>query len=180
MVDPKPHQFGSQFGGQLEDRLRTLRQGHVWAGSATGSKSLPPPQYFRASSRRTESEHDGTFFEATAAEHRARAIEAAIAVGKGYAREGWVFRRKRGEGPLSMSIAWKAWRRLALRAGVPLVPFHALRHTCATVMLAPGVDIRTMADVLGHADVATTLRYVHSTQGSTRWAATAMGKALGS
>ena len=49
------------------------------------------------------------------------------------------------------------------------------------VMLAQGIDVRTVADVLGHADVSTTLRtYVHSTEGATRRAATAMGAALSS
>ncbi len=79
-----------------------------------------------------------------------------------------------------MSIVWKAWRKLAERAGVRLVRFHDLRHTTATLMLAQGIDVRTVADILGHADVSTTLRtYVHTTEGSTRRAALAIGEALG-
>jgi len=63
--------------------------------------------------------------------------------------------------------------------GVRLVRFHDLRHTTATVMLAQGIDVRTVADVLGHSDVATALRtYVHATEGTTRRAAQAMGEAL--
>lgn len=78
-----------------------------------------------------------------------------------------------------MSIVWKAWRKLADRAGVRPVRFHDLRHTTATVMLAQGIDVRTVADVLGHSDVSTTLRtYVHSTEGATRHAAQVMGEAL--
>jgi integrase len=47
-------------------------------------------------------------------------------------------------------------------------------------MLSQGIDVRTVADVLGHSDVATTLRtYVHSTEGSARRAAQVMGEALG-
>ncbi|HET7421093.1 MAG TPA: tyrosine-type recombinase/integrase [Candidatus Dormibacteraeota bacterium] len=54
-----------------------------------------------------------------------------------------------------------------------------MRHTTATLMLARGIDVRTVADVLGHADVATTLRtYVHSTEGSARRAIDALGEAL--
>jgi len=79
-----------------------------------------------------------------------------------------------------MSIVWKAWRKLARRAGVRPVRFHDRRHTTATVMLSQGIDARTVADVLGHSDVSTTLRtYVHSTEGATRRAAQAMGEALG-
>jgi integrase len=113
-------------------------------------------------------------------QHRARAAKAALAAGRSYDLSGWVFRRTRGEGPLSMSIVWKAWRRLALKAGVRLVRFHDLRHTTATVMLAQGIDVRTVADVLGHSDVSTTLRtYVHSTEGASRHAAQVIGEALG-
>ena len=39
---------------------------------------------------------------------------------------------------------------------------------------------RTVADILGHADVTTTLRtYVHTTEGAARKAADTMGAALG-
>jgi integrase len=40
--------------------------------------------------------------------------------------------------------------------------FHALRHAYASVLLAEGVDIRALADYLGHADPGFTLRvYCH-------------------
>jgi site-specific recombinase XerD len=40
--------------------------------------------------------------------------------------------------------------------------FHALRHAYASVLLADGVDIRALADYLGHADPGFTLRvYCH-------------------
>lgn len=41
--------------------------------------------------------------------------------------------------------------------------FHALRHTFATRCIEAGVDVKTLSEMLGHADVKTTLnRYVHS------------------
>src|SRR5690349_10931354 len=54
-------------------------------------------------------------------DHRTRAIESGLACGRSYDTTSWVFRRSRGDGPLSMSIIWKAWRQLAVRAGVRLV-----------------------------------------------------------
>lgn len=43
------------------------------------------------------------------------------------------------------------------------VTFHTLRHTFATRCVECGFDIKTLSEVLGHADVKTTLnRYVHS------------------
>ena len=41
----------------------------------------------------------------------------------------------------------------------PKVTFHSLRHTHATMLLTNGVDVRTVAERLGHTDAATTLRY---------------------
>lgn len=41
--------------------------------------------------------------------------------------------------------------------------FHTLRHTFATRCVEAEVDIKTLSELLGHADVKTTLnRYVHS------------------
>ena len=38
---------------------------------------------------------------------------------------------------------------------------HALRHTCASRLLAKGCDIVTIKEWLGHADIQTTMRYAH-------------------
>ncbi len=38
---------------------------------------------------------------------------------------------------------------------------HALRHTCASRLLNKGVDIVTIRDWLGHADIKTTMIYAH-------------------
>ena len=41
-----------------------------------------------------------------------------------------------------------------------------MRHTATTLMIAGGVDIKTVKEICGHADIATTMNYVHLITGS--------------
>ena len=97
----------------------------------------------------------------------------------GLVATGPVFRREDGR-PLSASIVLKAWHQALKRAGLPLIRFHDARHSVATTLLARGLSARLVADVLGHANVSTTLAvYAHSTASQHDQAAAILGEALG-
>lgn len=47
-------------------------------------------------------------------------------------------------------------KRLLEKAGLPDVRFHDLRHGAATVLLAAGVPLKVVSELLGHSSVAIT------------------------
>jgi len=74
----------------------------------------------------------------------------------------WVFPSAAGT-PIGICNFHKnSWRPLLQRAELPPTRFHDLRHTAATLMLSRGVPVKVVSEMLGHADVSTTLSiYAH-------------------
>jgi integrase len=93
---------------------------------------------------------------------------------------GWVFPSRNGTPMNCHNLINRSWWPLLGRAGLPRVPFHCLRHTCASLLLSRNVHPKLVQELLGHADISTTLNtYSHvipSLRGET---ASAMKDVLG-
>ncbi|GGJ59171.1 tyrosine-type recombinase/integrase [Deinococcus roseus] len=75
--------------------------------------------------------------------------------------EGLVFPSKRGTFQVPNNLL-KIFKKLMVAAGVPMIRFHDLRHTAASLLVRHGVPIKVVAERLGHKDASLTLRvYTH-------------------
>lgn len=109
---------------------------------------------------------------------RAQLLELALAMKAG--TPVWVFPASRDlsrwVNPSTMSHRWS---RLRAEHSLDKVKLHHLRHFMASQMLAAGVDVRTVANRLGHANPTTTLRvYAHLIPEADRAAADDLGALL--
>ena len=68
----------------------------------------------------------------------------------------------RGGKALTREMLWMLVKKYATRAGLNTkVSPHTLRHSFATHLLAGGADLRTVQELLGHANIRTTQHYTH-------------------
>jgi len=74
----------------------------------------------------------------------------------------------------------RSWfRPLLVKAGLPAIRIHDLRHSYASIALARGVHPKVVQEALGHSTIAVTLDlYSHVVPSLQREAAKEMGEAL--
>jgi len=89
-----------------------------------------------------------------------------------------LFTKNNGE-PIFPDTPSQWFRRFRKRHNLPDLPFHGIRHTNASVMMAEGVDVATVSKRLGHADINVTLRrYGHAIKEKDRGATDTLSRTL--
>lgn len=73
----------------------------------------------------------------------------------GCCNKGYVFCRPDGN-PFDVSYVSKHFSKALEKAGLRHIRFHDLRHSCASMMLNSGCNLRDVGAWLGHADISTT------------------------
>ena len=92
----------------------------------------------------------------------------------------YLFRQPNGK-PMNPSTFTFRFKKILKQNGLPSeLNLHSLRHTNASLLIAQGVDVRTVASLLGHAQASTTLDiYAHAFDKNKRKAQEKLGKAIG-
>lgn len=85
----------------------------------------------------------------------------------------WVFCYESGD-RLTHAICRRPLQRACRAVGIAQVQWHALRHTFASHLVSNGTSLRAVQQLLGHANYATTERYVHLSPRATRDAVNAL------
>jgi integrase len=110
--------------------------------------------------------------------HRVRQLEERLLAGTMWQDTGFVFTSSVGT-PLDERNVTRQFQRMLVQAQLPHMRFHDLRHSCATLLLAQGVTLNMVAEILGHSRVSTTTDiYGHVTKAQRTEAARRMNAAL--
>jgi integrase len=110
------------------------------------------------------------------ARHRAEQARQRLQLGDLWQDQGLVFPAEDGN-PWKPSLFSDGMRRLFRRAGLPEMTARNLRHSFATAV-APEVDMKTLAAILGHTGPEMTWRYVRASEAQRAKAAEATDRAL--
>lgn len=80
--------------------------------------------------------------------------------------------------PAAREEDWAEFKDILREAGVPDRRLHDLRHACATLLIAQGVPLRVVQEVLGHSRSSVTEKYTHVVAQQVADATGTLGKAL--
>lgn len=112
-------------------------------------------------------------------QQKARQAERRLQLEPAYQNPGLVIAQEDGRPSAPVSLT-HAFRKVAKREGLTGLRFHDLRHTSARLLLASGVDMKTVSSRLGHSSATTTLNiYAHTLRETDQRAARKMDQILG-
>jgi integrase len=95
-------------------------------------------------------------------DHRIRQLRQREEAGTRWQEHGLVFTNDKGHPIDARNLRKRSFPALLERASLAPIRFHDLRHTCATLLMAAGVPVKAISEMLGHSDITTTLRiYAH-------------------
>jgi integrase len=80
--------------------------------------------------------------------------------------EGTIFRNEQGGPVFHDNFSDRKFEKDVKEWGGRRIRFHDLRHTATTLLIACGVDIKTVKEICGHADIKTTMNYIHMVPGN--------------
>jgi integrase len=89
--------------------------------------------------------------------HRLRQAEERLRLGEAWTSLNLVFPNTIGGPIIAQHFRDRWWYPLLERAGLPRIRFHDLRHTAATLLLARGINVKVVSEMLGHSNIAITL-----------------------
>jgi integrase len=114
-------------------------------------------------------------------QHRKRQLEERMRLAGLWQDRGLVFPNELGSLFNPSNLRNRSFKRIKARSGVREdLRFHDLRHTCATLLLSGGVNVKVVSEMLGHASITITLNtYAHVLPDMQDSAAEAMEAALG-
>lgn len=72
-----------------------------------------------------------------------------------------LFHNKEGKPLRAKNVSYQ-WKKILKDCNIPHKKFHAIRHTYASMLLKNGVDIETVAELMGHTAISITQIYLHS------------------
>lgn len=112
-------------------------------------------------------------------DHRKRQLEEKMLAGPTWRDTRFVFTNTLG-GPIEPDNLGRWFKPLLMKAGLPDIRFHDLRHTAASLLLAQGVSARVIMETLGHSQISLTMNtYSHVMPVLQRDAAEKMDAILG-